>query len=125
MRMHEECTYCKFDALHPSITPSDWASEDWDGDKAKAREQCPLLNLKVIEMQLQKTLQDRAQDIPQNMTCNTDDQQTDLIHSIKDLTLDSKPDVQNLIGMPAPPPYVPEEKGKGEDGTRRQAAMPT
>ena len=76
-------------------------------------------------MQLQKTLQDRAQDVPQNMTHDTDDQQTDLVNSIKDLTLDSKPDVQNSTDMLAPPPDVPEEKGKGEDGTRRQAAMPT
>ena len=57
------------------------------------------------------------------MTCNTDDQQPDLVNGMKDLTLHSKPDVQNLIDMPAPPPEVPEEKGKGEDGTRRQAVM--
>ena len=38
-RTHEECTYCKFDAPHPPTTLSDWSSEDWDGDKAMAREQ--------------------------------------------------------------------------------------
>ena len=64
MRMHEECTYCKFDAPHPSVTLSEWSSEDWDGDKAKAREQHPLLDFKVLEMQIQKKLQDRAQDTP-------------------------------------------------------------
>ena len=38
------------------------------------------------------------------------------------MTLDSKPDAQNLTDMLAPPPDVPEEKGEGEDGMRRQAA---
>ena len=113
--MDEECTYCKFDVPHPSVTPSDWSSEDWDGDEPKGREQCPLLNFKVIEMQLQNMLQDRPQDIPQNMAHNTDNQQTDLVNGIKDLTLDSKPDIQNLTDMLAPSPDTPEEKGKGED----------
>ena len=35
------CMYCKFDAPHPSITPPDWSSEDWDGKKAKVKEQRP------------------------------------------------------------------------------------
>ena len=123
--MHKECTYCKFDTPHPSVTLSEWSSKDWDGEKAKTREQCPLLNFKVLEMQLQKMLQERALDVPQNMTCDTGDQQTDLLNGIKDLTLDSKPDVQSLMDVPAPPLDVPEEKGKGEDGMRRQAGTLT
>ena len=75
-------------------------------------------------MQIQKTLQDRAQDTPQNVTHDIDDQQPDLVNSIKDLTLDSKPDVQHSTDMPAPPPDAPQEKGKGEDRTKRQSVMP-
>ena len=67
-RTQEECTYCKYDALHPSVTPSDWSSEDWDGNKAKAKEQCLLLNFKLLEQQVQKTLQDKAKDTPPDMT---------------------------------------------------------
>ena len=33
------CTYYKYKAPHPSPVPSDWSSEDWDGEKTKAREQ--------------------------------------------------------------------------------------
>ena len=79
MRTHEECTYCKYDALHSSVTLSDWSTKDWDGDKAKAREQCPLLNFKLLEQQIQKTLQDRAKDTPPDMTHNAsvDKQETD------------------------------------------------
>ena len=33
------CSYCKQGVLHPSPQESDWSSEDWDGTKAKAREQ--------------------------------------------------------------------------------------
>ena len=68
MRTHGECTYCQFDSPHPSATMSDWSSKDWDGEKAKARKQCPLLDFNILEKQIQKTLQDRAQDIPQDMT---------------------------------------------------------
>ena len=32
------CTYCKYEAPHPSPELFDWSSEDWDGKKAKARE---------------------------------------------------------------------------------------
>ena len=33
------CSYCKQGAPHPSPQELDWSSEDWDGTKAKAREQ--------------------------------------------------------------------------------------
>ena len=89
------CMYCKFDTQHPSVTPSDWSSEDWDGKKAKAKEQRPLLDFKLLEQQLQKTLQDMTQD--------TDKQETDLIDRMQDLTLDQKPDMQNKTDILAPP----------------------
>ena len=31
--------YCEQGALHPSPQELDWSSEDWDGTKAKARDQ--------------------------------------------------------------------------------------
>ena len=34
----DTCTYCKYEAPHPSPTPSDWSSKYWKGEKAKARE---------------------------------------------------------------------------------------
>ena len=33
------CSYCKQGAPHPSPQETDWSSEDWDGTKAKARQQ--------------------------------------------------------------------------------------
>ena len=70
IRMHGECTYCKYDAPHPPTTPSDWLSKDWDGKKAKAREQCPLLDFNLLEKQLQKTLQDPIHDVSQDLLDN-------------------------------------------------------
>ena len=40
----DSCTYCKYKAPHPSPEPLDWSSEDWDGEKAKAREQKSLID---------------------------------------------------------------------------------
>ena len=39
------CTYCKYEAPHPSPKPSDWSSEDWDREKAKVREQKSLIGI--------------------------------------------------------------------------------
>ena len=40
------CIYCKYKAPNPSPVPSDWSSEDWNGEKAKAREQKSLVDFK-------------------------------------------------------------------------------
>ena len=124
--MHGECTYCKYDAPHPLATLSDWSSEDWDGDKAMAREQCPLLDFNLLEKQIQKTLQDRAKDIPQDTTHDNtiDKQETDLANGIWDLTLKEDANVQNLTDALAPPLDVSEEKGKGENETSDPIVKP-
>ena len=97
-KTHGECTYCKYDTPHPITTPSDWSSKDWDGKKAKARVLCPLLHFNLLEKQLQKTLQDRATDIPQDMSLDsiTDRQEIDLTKGLLDLTPKEDADTQNL-----------------------------
>ena len=55
------CYYCKQDALHPSPVNSYWSSKDWDGDKAKTREQDrSLIDFKVPN---QKTDAEKNMDI--------------------------------------------------------------
>ena len=104
--------YCKFNAPHPSTTPSDWSSKDWDGNKAKARQQCSLLDFKLLEQQIQKTLQDRAQDTQQDMThdATADKQETDLIDGIQYLTLELKQDIQDSTDIQAPLLDMPKAK---------------
>ena len=43
------CSYCKHEDPHPSPVHSDWSSEDWEGDKAKAKEQKSLIDFKPPE----------------------------------------------------------------------------
>ena len=119
--------YCKFHAPHPSVIPSGWSSEDWDGDKAKARDQRLLLDFNLLEQQIQKTLQDTTQDVPQDTTPDAvvDKQETDLIDRIQDLTLEPKQDTQNLTDIPAPPLDVPEVKCKEEDRRDDPTTTPT
>ena len=104
------CMYCKFDAPHPCVTLSDWSSEDWDGNMAKAREQRPLLNFKLLEQQIQKTTQDTPQDLTQDKV--SDKKETDLIDGMKDLTLEQKQGRQNSTDILAPPLDAPEAKYK-------------
>ena len=98
------CMYCKFDTPHPSITPSDWSSKDWDGEKANAKEQKPLLDFNLLEHQLQKTLQDTTQDTL------LDRQEMELVNEMQDLMLEQNQDTQNKTDILAPPPDVPEMK---------------
>ena len=72
-------------------------------------------------------LQDRAQDILQDMThdITTDKQETDLVNGIQDLRLESKSDAQNLTDVLAPPLDMSEVKSKGEDRTTRPTMIPT
>ena len=76
------CTYCKYNAPHPSPAQSDWSSEDWDGDTEKAREQRSLIDLKLLDNQIQDTIQGITQDTLQ------DKQEKDLINSLENLTLE-------------------------------------
>ena len=102
--------YCRFNAPHPSITQTDWSSEDWDGEKAKAKEQRPLLDFMLLEQQLQKTLQDAV----------LDKQEMDLVKEMQDLMLEQNQDMQNKTDILAPPPDVPQtkhEEAKKDDPT--------
>ena len=106
--------YCKYDAPHPSTTPSDWSSEDWDGKKAKAKEQRSLIDFKLLEQQLQNTLQDTTQDTLPNK------QETDLFNGMQDLTLEQDHNMTNMKDIPVPPPDMPEtkhEEAKEDDPT--------
>ena len=57
-RTLKECTYCKYDAPHPSTTMSDWSSEDWDDKSSKPESRGSLIDLKLLEQQHQNMLQD-------------------------------------------------------------------
>ena len=69
------CNYCKYEAPHPSQEPSDWSSEEWDGEKAKAREQKPLIDFmppkQGTDLQMMEVM---ADDISfQKLTLQSDD----------------------------------------------------
>ena len=59
------CTYCKYEAPHPSPELSDWSSEDWDGEKAKVREQKSLVDFIPLKQDTDpQTMEVMAEDIP-------------------------------------------------------------
>ena len=94
--------------LHiPPQPPSDWSSEDWDGKKAKAKEQRLLIDFKLLEQQLQNTLQAATQDAA------SDKQEMYLINKMQDLTLEWDQNSPNMTDMSVPPPDAPETKHKG------------
>ena len=109
--MHGECTYCKYDTPCPLTTPSDWSSEDWVSVKAKAREQCPLLDFNLLEKQLQQTVQDPIQDAAQD---TLDDHMTEksLSKDLKTLTLKEDIDKHNLADAQVMKLEEPEDDKK-------------
>ena len=108
------CSYCKFNTLHPSTSPSDWSSEDWDDKKAKAKEQRSLIDFKLLEQQLQNALQDTTQDTTKDTTQDAvaDIQEMDLINGMQDLMLKQDQNLTNMTDIPAPPPVMPVMKYK-------------
>ena len=80
----QDCTYCKYDTPHPCPAPSDWSSEEWNGDKAK--EQRSLIDFKLLNKQIQNITQDITQETTQYTT--QDSQQKDLISSLENLMLE-------------------------------------
>ena len=54
-----------------------------------------------------------------------DKQETDLVNSIQDLTLEPKQDIQNSTDVLAPPLDAPESKCKGEDRRDEPTSTPT
>ena len=69
-----------YNAPHPSPAPSDWSSEDADGDKVKKREQRSLIDFKPVDTQVMDTTQEMA----------IDRDEKDLVNSIDNLTLDTE-----------------------------------
>ena len=59
------CSYCKDEAPHPSPVQSNRSSEDWDGNKAKAKEQKSLIDFKPPKPDSDKELTDQLTDVRQ------------------------------------------------------------
>ena len=51
----DTCTYCKYKAPHPSPIPLHWLNKDWDGEKAKAREQRSPIDFDPPKPELRQT----------------------------------------------------------------------
>ena len=68
------CTYCKYEVPHPSPVPLDWSREDWDGEKAKAREQKSLVDFVPSKQDIDPPVMEvMTDDIPfSKLTIRTD-----------------------------------------------------
>ena len=82
----DTCTYCKYEAPHPSSIPSDWSSEDWDGEKAKVREQRLLIYLDLPKPDpRQMTDSEILNELPiQNLTIQEDRKEGEKLPEITD-----------------------------------------
>ena len=83
----------------PKNTLLDWSSEDWDGNKAKAREQCPLLEFNFLEKQIKKTLQDPIQDVPLYLPDSDNKIEKDLTKVMQALTLKGDTDTKTVMDI--------------------------
>ena len=58
------CSYCRQDAPHPFPVHSDWSSKDWDGEKAKAKEQKSLINCEASTQRMNKEQTTDVDEVP-------------------------------------------------------------
>ena len=77
----------------------DWYSEDWDGTKAKAREQHPLLDFNFLEEQIKKTLQDPIQDVSLDLLDINNKIEKDLMKDIQALTPKGDMDTKTVMDV--------------------------
>ena len=77
----------------------DWFSEDWDGTKAKARAQCPLLGFNFLEKQIKKTLQDPIKDISLDLPDSDNKIERDLMKDMQALTLTRDTDTKTVMDI--------------------------
>ena len=99
---------------HPSPAPSDWSSEDWDGDKAKAREQMSFIDFKLLHAQVQDTIWETT----------PDRQEKDLVNGIDNLMIDQDKTTPNTTDTLVPPPDTSKKKHEAE-GTKDDDEIPT
>ena len=90
------CSYCKQGALHPLPQNSDWSSKDWDGVKAKTKEQSKSL----IDCSNSKPKTDTEQ------TMNIDKVSFDKLQIGQDDQKEEPPKVTESL---VPPPPMMEE----------------
>ena len=95
----EGCTYGKYDAPHPSPVPSNWSIEDWDGDKARNREQMSLIDT-LLDKETQYGTQEK--------------QEKHLISGLENLMLEQDKTTPNMTDMLIPLLETLEEKQETE-----------
>ena len=101
------CSYCEQDALHPSPQESDWSSKDWDGTKAKAREQ----NDSLLDFNDPK---------PQTNTGQTTDTEEVAFNNLQIRQSDLKEELVEVMKSLIPPPEVTEIPGEVTENTNRE-----
>ena len=67
------CSFCRQQVSHPLPDQSDWSSKDWDGDKAKTREQNPIVKFDIPRPKPDNSTLDSVDSLPfQGLTIWTD-----------------------------------------------------
>ena len=105
------CSFCKQNAPHPSPIHSDWSSEDWDGDIAKAKEQKSLIDLDLPKL---RTDLDQTTDIDSvpfhNLSLGHDGQKTEESVEVTQSLVPLLTDMTNKEGIIKDKPGEDEEK---------------
>ena len=119
------CSCCKHEASHPSPVHSDWSSEDWDGDKAKAKEQKSLIDFELPKPDSDKELTDQltdvrkvilVDDIPfQNLTMGQDKPKVEPLEATSTLIPSPVAPTTALVTDMAKPDDVTKDTAKPDD----------
>ena len=117
----DACTYYKYKATHPSPIPSDWSREDWDGEKAKMREQRSLIDLDFPKTELtHETNPDILNKLPiQNLCIQEDREEQEKLSEMTD-TLVLPPEVAAVTPMSEETEWEDIIEGKEAEGLMEQ-----
>ena len=91
-------SYCKHEAPHPSQIQLDWLSKDWDGEKAKAKEQKSLIDCNPPKPDFDKQTIDLVTD--ERMVVSADDIPVQNFSIQQDKPKEESPEVRDALVSP-------------------------
>ena len=105
------CSFCKQNVPHPSTIHSDWFSEDWDGDKANAKEQNSLIDLDSPKLKIDQDQATYIDSLPfHNLSLEHDGQKMEEPVEVTQSLILPLTDMTNVEGVIKDEPGEEEEK---------------
>ena len=117
------CSFCRQQAPHPLLNQPVWSSEDWDGEKAKVREQNSFVRFYTPRSTMDNPTHDSVDSIPFHSlmiwTDRPDQQAPEISTTSNPLLEEGAEGTAPKEGQPKLDPFAEEEEKQAEQEIRK------